>query len=72
VEGDVEIGVVHPDRVGEVTRHPADLLPVARDQTDPVFDELDQAVVVEALRRWLEHKEAAHVHRSGRLLHVKE
>ena len=72
VEGDVEVGVVHPHRAREVSRHRADLLPVARHQADPVLDQRDQAVVVEALLGRLEDREAADVHRRRRLLQVEE
>ena len=51
VVGDVEVDVVDPDRVGDAAGHPLDLLAVARHQRDALADQLDQAVVVEALLR---------------------
>src|SRR5882672_10182649 len=38
VSAEVEMRIVHPDRVGEVPRHAMDALPVARHQVDPLFD----------------------------------
>ena len=48
VVGEVEVRVVHPDRVGEPAGHLPHHLAVARHERDPVVDVGDQAVVVEA------------------------
>ena len=50
VVGDVEVGVVDPDRTGQPARHLDHLLPVAGHQGQPLLDQRDQAVVVEAGR----------------------
>src|SRR5690349_19185301 len=47
VVADVEVLVVDPDRVRDVSGHPADLLPVPRDEADPPGDELAERLVVE-------------------------
>ena len=72
VVGDVEFGVVDPDRPREVARHVPDLLPVARHQRDPLLDELDEPVVVEARLRPPEDRHRADVHRRARFLQVEE
>ena len=48
VVAEVEVLVVDPGRVGETTRHRLEALAVARHERDPVGDQLDQSVVVEA------------------------
>ncbi len=70
--GDVEVTVVDPDRVREVTGHALDLLPVAGNQSDPGLDQGDELVVVEAGVRWLERDQPPDVHRGRRLLQVEE
>jgi len=70
--GEVEVGIVDPHRVREATRHRPHPLPVARHQPDALADQLDETVVVEALRRWLEDRHPADVHRGRGRLHVEE
>ena len=65
VVGDVEVLVVHPDRVRQPPGDPPDLLPVPRYERDPVVDQGDQPVVTQPADRLLEDEHAAHVHRCG-------
>ena len=44
---EVEVRVVDPDRVGQPAGHEPDPLAVARDERDPVADQLDEPLVVE-------------------------
>ena len=72
VVGDVEVRVVDPHGVGDVSGDPTDLLAVPRHQPDPLLDQTDEPVVVEPFRWWFEDRHPADVHRSGRRLHVQE
>ena len=72
VIADVEILIIDPHRVGQASRHPLDLLAVARDEGDPLLDQVHQAVEVETVSGRLEQRDAADVHRGGRLLEVEE
>ena len=63
--GQVEVGVVHPDRVGDVAGHAAQPLAVPGHERDALTDQREQAVVVEAVVRRLEDLDGAAVR--GRL-----
>jgi len=69
---EVEVLVVDPHGVGQPARHPADALAIARDESDAVTDQVDQALVVEAVLGRLEEGDPADVHRRGRPLEVQE
>ena len=69
VVAEVEVRVVDPDRVGQPAGDLLDLLPVARHERDPVTDQLDQLVVVEARVARVEDLDRGVVHgRRRRLL----
>lgn len=70
--GQVELDVVNPDWSGNPSRRLTDPLPVPRRPRDPGADELQQTVVVEAVRRRFENHDRPHVHRGGRFLKVQE
>src|SRR4051812_43794656 len=73
VVGDVEVLVIHPHGVGQMTRDPAHLLPVSGLQADALGDQLTKRLVVERLLRGqLEQRDAADMHRGGRRLQVEE
>ena len=61
VEGEVEALVVHPDRGGQPDRHVADPLPVTRDVRDPLADQSDEPLVVEAVGFGVEDVDGGHV-----------
>ena len=68
VEGEVEVRVVDPHRVGQAARNEPDLLAVPRDERDPVPDQLDQPLVGETGVSRLEDLDGRVVHRRGRRL----
>ena len=68
----VEVGVVHPDGVGQAAGHAADPLPVARDVGDALADQCHEALVVETAGRGVEHHDRPDVHRGRRVLEVEE
>ena len=70
--GEVEVLVVHPDRVGQPAGDLAHALAVARHVGDPGRDQREQAVVVETSALWLEDHDRADVHGRRRLLQVEE
>ena len=72
VVAEVEVRVVDPDRVREVAGHPADPLAVARHERDPVGDQLNERVVVEARRAGVEDLDRGVVHRRRRGLGGQE
>ena len=72
VIAEVEVGVVDPDRVGQPAGDRPQLLPVARDERDPVADQLHQPVVVEARVAGVEDLDGGVVHRGGRRLEREE
>ena len=75
VSAEVEVGVVDPDRVGDVERHAADLLAVARHQVDALSDRLFDALRAPPagnLRTALEDVDRAHVERGRGALGVEE
>ena len=72
VERDVEVGVVDPDRPGQLARDVAHLLPVPRHRHQPPLDGRDQALVVEPARRCAEDPHRPDVHGRARLLQVEE
>ena len=67
VVAEVEALVVHPGRVGQPPRHQLQALPVARDEGDPVGDQLHEPVVVEAGLPRVEdlHRRVVHGRRGG-------
>jgi hypothetical protein len=84
---DVELRIVHPYRVGQVTRDCSDLLSISRNERDALFDQLDQALVVEdgattvrlaaqlvgfRLVGRLEHQETTDMHRRRAALEIEE
>ena len=72
VVGDVEVGIVDPDRIGEVTGYETYFLPVARNERDSFLDQVDQPLVVEAIGRQLEDSQPADVHGRGTSFEVEE
>ena len=66
VEGQVEALVVHPDRRGEPGRDVADTLPIARDVGDPLPDQRDQPLVVQAVGLGVEDVDRRDVRRRVR------
>ena len=52
--GEIEVLVIHPDRIGEVPWHRLEALPVAGYVGQPVPDHSEHAVDVEAAVRRLE------------------
>ncbi len=68
VEGEVEVGIVDPHRVGQIPGHTGDPLAIAGDERDPVGDQVDQRVIVQAAFAGLEDLDSGIVHgRRGRL-----
>jgi hypothetical protein len=66
VVAEVEVGVVHPDGVGQPARDGGDPLAVARHERDPVADQLDQPPVVETRVAGVEDLDRRVVPRGGR------